>query len=83
MEKESDDLLGTNADIKAMKRGRITKLHRGDSEMDGPYERDNVSIRHLKGVLQRSPFMRARWGNGSREVSILLDTGAEQKASKQ
>ena len=45
--------------------------------MDGPYERRNDSIRHLKGVLQRSPFIRAEWGSDGTRVSMLMDTGAE------
>ena len=45
--------------------------------MDGPYERRNDSTRNLKGVLQRSPFIRAEWGNDWTRVSMLMDTGAE------
>ena len=45
--------------------------------MDGPYERRNDTIKHLRGVLKRSPFVRARWGGGNKEVSLLLDTGAD------
>ena len=55
----------------------MKKLSRGDSEMDGLYERRNDSIRHLKGVLQRSPFIRAEWGNDGTRVSMLMDTAAE------
>ena len=55
----------------------MTKLSRKDSEMDGPYEQRNDSIRHLKGVLQRSPFIRAEWGNDGTRVSMLMDTRAE------
>ena len=40
-------------------------------------KRRNDSIRHLKGVLQRSPFIRAEWGNDGTRVSMLMDTGAE------
>ena len=64
-------------ELKAIRRGRMTKLSRGDSEMDGPYERRSDSIRHLKGVLQRSPIIRAEWGNNGTRVSMLMDTGAE------
>ena len=56
---QDEDSLPTDEELKAIRRGRMTKLSRGDSEMDGPYERRNDSIRHLKGVLQRSPFIRA------------------------
>ena len=45
--------------------------------MDGLYKRRNDSIRHLKGILQRSPFIRAEWGNDGTRVSILMSTGAE------
>ena len=38
---QDDDFLPTAEEIKAMHRGRVTKLSRGDSEMDGPYERRN------------------------------------------
>lgn len=74
---QDEDSLPTDEELKAIRRGRMTKLSRGDSEMDGPYERRNDSIRHLKGVLQRSPFIRAEWGNDGTRVSMLMDTGAE------
>ena len=74
---QDEDSLPTDEELKAIGRGRMTKLSRGDSEMDGPYERRNDSIRHLKGVLQRSPFIRAEWGNDGTRVSMLMDTGAE------
>ena len=45
--------------------------------MDGPYERRNETIKRLRGILKRSPFVRARWGIGNKEVSLLLDTGAD------
>ena len=60
-----------------MHRGRRTRLSKGDSAMDGPYERRNETIKHLRGVLKRSPFVRACWGSGNKEVSLLLDTGAD------
>ena len=69
--------LPTNEELRAMNRGRMTKLSRGDSKMDGPYEWRYDSIRHLKGVLQHSPFIRAQWGNDGTRVSMLMDTGAE------
>ena len=74
---QDEDSLPTDEELKAIRRGRMTKLSRGDSEMDGPYEGRNDSIRHLKGVLQRSPFIRAEWGNDGTRVSMLMDTGAE------
>ena len=74
---QDEDSLPTDEELKAIRRGRMTKLSRGDSEMDGPYEQRNDSIRHLKGVLQRSPFIRAEWGNDGTRVSMLMDTGAE------
>lgn len=43
--------------------------------MDGPYQRRNETIKHLRGVLKRSPFVHAYWGIGNKEVSLLLDTG--------
>ena len=62
LKKQTDVPLGTEDDLKAMQRGRRTRLSRGDSAMDGPYERRNETIKHLRGVLKRSPFVRARWG---------------------
>lgn len=45
--------------------------------MDGPYERRNETIKDLRGVLKRSPFVRAYWGIGNKEVGLLLDTGTD------
>ena len=74
---QTDDNLPTNEELQAMNRARMTKLSIGDSEIDGSYEWRNDSIRHLKGVLQHSPFIRAPWGNDGTQVSMLMDTGAE------
>ena len=35
---QDEDSLPTDEELKAIHRGRMTKLSREDSEMDGPYE---------------------------------------------
>ena len=47
--KQTEDPLATAEELKAMQRGRRTKLSRGDSEMDRPYTRRNETIKQSRG----------------------------------